>query len=82
MDFDDVEAGWGQLKDRLVTSAINVVCCGGHHQSDWFLEGEQLLSHSLVGVMIPLLFIKGLSSVNVRLSVQLKILRKLRLRRL
>ena len=48
MNFDDAEAEWGQLKDHLVFSAINVIGYGDHRQSDWFLEGEQLLSPSLV----------------------------------
>ena len=38
------EAGWDQLRDCVVTSAIKVVGCGHHRQPDWFLVSEQQLS--------------------------------------
>jgi len=47
VSFDDVcsaEAGWEQLRDCLVASAIKVVGCGHRRQPDWFLESEQQLS--------------------------------------
>ena len=43
-DACGAEAGWEQLRDCVVTSAVKVVCCGHRRQLDWFLESEQQLS--------------------------------------
>ena len=48
--FDDAcgaEAGWEQLWDCVVASAVKVVGCDHCRQPDWFLESEQRLSPSL-----------------------------------
>ena len=47
VDLDEArsaEAGWEQLRNCLVGSAIKVAGCGHCRQPDWFLESEQKLS--------------------------------------
>ena len=43
-DACGAEAGWEQIRDCVVTSAVKVVGCGHRRQPDWFLESEQQLS--------------------------------------